>query len=115
MPGMIGLGASLDLLAGHGAGPTSVSLENRLLEITALACQRVSAAGARVISRRDVPKHASGIVAFELPGEKSAAVRQRLWNRDVILSVRNGWLRIAPHVYTNEDDIERLVAGLAAS
>jgi selenocysteine lyase/cysteine desulfurase len=76
MPGMIGLGASLDLLAGHGAGPTSVSLENRLLEITALACQRVSAAGARVISRRDVPKHASGIVAFELPGEKSAAVRR---------------------------------------
>lgn len=112
MPGMIGLGASLDLLRGYGVGPTGDALGERLLEVTSLACERLSAAGAKVISDRRQRKHASNIVAFEMPGEDSAAVRKRLWDRDVILSVRHGWLRIAPHAYTDESDIDRLIAGL---
>jgi selenocysteine lyase/cysteine desulfurase len=48
-----------------------------------------------------------------MPGQESAVVRQRLWDQDVILSVRHGWLRIAPHVYTSEQDLERLISALA--
>lgn len=112
MPGMLGLGASLDVLLSYGAGPQTPGLSERLLEITSLACERLQSAGARIMSERRHQKHASNIVAFEMPGEDPHTVRKRLWDRDVTLSVRQGWLRIAPHAYTNEDDIERLVSGL---
>ncbi|HTN76531.1 MAG TPA: aminotransferase class V-fold PLP-dependent enzyme [Pirellulaceae bacterium] len=113
MAGMIALGASLDLLVEYGAGPQATALSDRLLEVTTLACEKLQSAGARIVSDRSSRAHSANIVAFEMPGQESAEVRQRLWQRDVNLSVRHGWLRIAPHVYTNTDDLERLVSALA--
>jgi selenocysteine lyase/cysteine desulfurase len=113
MVGMLGLGASLDLLVEYGASPSGTAIAERLLAVTDDACSRLSAAGAEIVSQRDNPAHNSAIVSFQMPGQESAVVRQRLWDQDVILSVRHGWLRIAPHVYTSEQDLERLISALA--
>lgn len=108
MAGMIALRASLKMLLELGVE----AIAGRVLEVTDLACRRLRQAGAMVHSDRR-PAHASGIVAFELPGRDPRAVRQGCLARGVVLSCRAGRLRISPHAYNDESDIERLVEAVA--
>jgi selenocysteine lyase/cysteine desulfurase len=108
--GLVGMGASLELLREFGP----VAIGKRLLEITDLTCRRLEGIGARITSHRERPEHSSGIVSFELPQVDPLAVRKACLARGVVLSCRAGRLRVSPHAYTNDDDIERLVAALRA-
>jgi selenocysteine lyase/cysteine desulfurase len=107
--GTIGLGASLELLASFGPS----AIEQRLFEITEMACERLLAAGAAIATVRDEPRHTSGIVSFELPGRDPQEVRRRCLEQGVALGCRAGRLRISPHAYSNDADIERLIAALS--
>lgn len=109
MAGIMGLGASLELLARYGCPAISA----RTLELTDLACERLTAIGATVCSDRD-PRHASGIVSFEMPGQSSTQVRQKCLQHSVALGSRAGRVRISPHAYNDADDIERLIRALTA-
>jgi cysteine desulfurase/selenocysteine lyase len=111
MIGVLGLGASLNLLAEFGVSPDQSPIAERIIEVTDLAVDRLTASGARVISERDSP-HSSGIVSFEMPDQDSAKLRHRCLGAGVVLSCRDGRLRISPHAYNNEEDIERLVTVL---
>lgn len=114
MAGLLAWRASLLLLRELGLGPDRSAIADRILDLTNAACQRIAAAGGRIISDRS-PRNASGIVAFEMPGRDPNAIRRRCLEADVVLSCRQGWLRIAPHAYNNEQDLERLVACLESS
>ncbi len=83
--GFIGLNASLELLLRHGQR----AIGRRVLEITDLACERLTAAGAVIESCRDLP-HASGIVSFRIPGRDPDALRKELHQRGVVVSCRAG-------------------------
>ncbi len=107
--GLLGLGASLQLLADLGAD----AISRRLIELTDLACERLEAVGAIVRSDRHGPNK-SGIVAFEFPGRDPQALRERCLSRGVVLSCRGGRLRISPHAYNDASDIDRLIEALAA-
>ena len=107
MVGFIGLADSLELLAEFG--PEQIG--PRVLEITDLACSKLAAAGATILSDR-TGDYRSGIVSFDLPGQVALEVKQRLLAAGVVTSARAGKLRIAPHAYNNAADIERLVAAL---
>lgn len=108
MCGLLGLGASLQMLAGLGLGPEQSPIADRVLEITDYACDRLSAIGATIKSLRDGERR-SGIIAFDLPGRDLPSTRRRCLEAGIVLSYRGGWLRISPHAYANEADIERLV------
>jgi len=108
MAGLLGLGASLELLGQY----KTIEIAERVLSVTDDACARLTAFGAKVYSHRD-PGHASGIVAFELPGRDSLAVKKQLLVHNVVVGCRAGRVRISPHAYTNSEDLERLLAGLA--
>jgi selenocysteine lyase/cysteine desulfurase len=108
MPGLLALGASLELLA---AFPTE-RVAARILAITDEICERLSRVGAAIASCRE-PLHASGIVSFELPGRNPALVRKGCRERHVLLSCRAGRLRVSPHAYANSEDIERLLTALS--
>jgi len=43
-----------------------------------------------------------------------AGIEERLARENVHVSLRGEWMRITPHLYNNEADVERLVAALAA-
>jgi selenocysteine lyase/cysteine desulfurase len=107
MVGMLGFGASLELLLALGLENIAASI----LDITDSACERLQAIGATIISDRQRERR-SGIVAFELPGKDSLSVKKHCLKQNVVLSCRAGRLRISPHAYNNEEDLDRLVAAL---
>ncbi len=107
MAGFIGLAASLELLLRYG----QEAIGQRVLEITDLACRRLSAAGAIIESDRTGTRR-SGIVSFRLPDRDPDALRRQCHQRQVVLSCRAGRLRISPHAYNDESDIDRLIDAL---
>ena len=108
MVGVLAMGASLELLAGLGLGRDGSAVADRVLAVTDLTCQRLEQAGARVMSHRQ-GEHRSGIVVFEVPGRDLEQLRLNCIHAGVVLSCRAGRLRISPHAYTNEEDIDRLI------
>ncbi|MBP89011.1 MAG: cysteine desulfurase [Planctomycetaceae bacterium] len=111
MVGLLGLGASLNLLSACGVGPNESAVGDRVLEISDFACQRLREVGAKVSGDRSAV-HRSGIVAFDMPRQDLVALRQRCLENGVVLSHRADRLRISPHAYCNEDDVERLITNL---
>jgi cysteine desulfurase / selenocysteine lyase len=114
MAGIAALGASLQLLASAGLASTASPIAERVDQLTSLAADRLQQIGARIQSPRE-PGHRSGILAFELPGADPAEIRRRCLSEGVVLSVRHGWLRISPHAWNNEQDIERLLDAVQSS
>jgi selenocysteine lyase/cysteine desulfurase len=106
MVGFIGLGASLKLLLDFGMS----SISQRVLETSDYACQQLAAAGATIKSPRE-GDHRSGIVSFTWPGDMQS-IRSNLIAQNILTSFRSGRLRISPHAYNTEDEIDRLVAAL---
>ena len=106
-PGLIGLGASLDFLTRFGAGPSRSAIAERVLELTDLCCERLLAAGATIASSRQ-SCHRSGIVSFQIPNGDPKRFRDQCLEARVALSCRDGRVRISPHAYCNEEDIDRL-------
>jgi len=107
VPGMVGLAASLALLEGF----TPESREERIVQVTDALCQRLESAGAEIVSDRS-PAHRSGIVAFRLADKDPKAVMRHSRREGVVLNSRDGLLRASPHLYTNEQDIQRLIESL---
>jgi cysteine desulfurase/selenocysteine lyase len=105
--GILGLGASLELLAAAGV--------DRIWSHVDALCDRlvdaVTAAGATVVSDRS-PAARSAIVNFTVPGHEPAAVKPALRTEGVVVSARAGGVRVAPHGYCTEDDIDRVAAGV---
>jgi cysteine desulfurase / selenocysteine lyase len=112
MAGMIGLGASLALLADIGLGPASSPVGDLVLSITDYACERLASVGANLLSPREGAQR-SGIITFQIPGHDPADIRKALLAAGVVTSCRGGGVRISPHGYNTCDEIDRLVAVLA--
>jgi cysteine desulfurase/selenocysteine lyase len=107
MPGILGLGGSLELLLEHGAE----ALSARVLEVTNDLCARLQERGATIASVRE-SNHASGIVSFDLPSINEATVRRLCLERGVVLNNRAGHVRVSAHAYNDTADLDRLFAAL---
>jgi selenocysteine lyase/cysteine desulfurase len=106
--GMIGLGASLDLLAGLGLAPHASPIADQVLAVTDYACQRLAALGATLLAPREA-LHRSGIVTFMLPGHDPQQLRRRLEDAGIVVRCRAGGVRISPHGYNTCDEVDRLI------
>jgi cysteine desulfurase / selenocysteine lyase len=114
MVGNHALGASLKLLREAGCGPRQSSVGERVLELAGHARDRLEQIGA-VLDTPWETGHNSGIVRFHLPDQDSQQLRKKCLDQHVVVSYRGGTLRISPHAYNNEDDVERLIAALQSS
>jgi cysteine desulfurase/selenocysteine lyase len=103
------MGATLKLLESIGAENLAASV----LAVSGYACERLEAAGCRVVSPREEGQ-ASGIVSFEYPAKDLLDVRRHCLANGVALACRAGRIRISPHAYNNEADIDRLLDALAS-
>jgi selenocysteine lyase/cysteine desulfurase len=104
VPGMFGLGASIDLLQSLGIENVAASI----LDITDHLSARLQEGGFRVVSPR-AGEQRSGIVSFEFPGADVMAVRRHCLEQNVALACRAGRIRASAHAYNNQDDVDRLI------
>ncbi|SIO08669.1 Selenocysteine lyase/Cysteine desulfurase [Singulisphaera sp. GP187] len=110
MPGLQAFGASLSLIMELGKEAVS----ERILERAEAVRELARSAGWQVYGspRAD---DLSGIVALEREGIDPDAVVRRLRADGIAVASRRGRLRISPHVYNNDADLERLRIGLVSS
>jgi selenocysteine lyase/cysteine desulfurase len=106
--GICALGAAVELLS-------EVGVENvwhRVASLTDLLAHRLRCLGAEVLSPWE-PERRSGIVVFRLSGD-NGKLADELNRNGFIVRARGGGVRVAPHFYNTEEEIQRFVDRLAA-
>ncbi|RMF38131.1 MAG: aminotransferase class V-fold PLP-dependent enzyme, partial [Chloroflexi bacterium] len=78
--------------------------------LTELLIEDLQRRGYRILSNRD-PRRRSAIVTFAPAGDPKAAW-ERLRAAGVVLSLREGYLRVSPHGYNTEDEVLQVGAVL---
>jgi len=101
-------------LYANGEGPRIVkqagmqAIRAKSMRQTARLIELADSHGYRVSAPRD-PARRGGTVAFDVP--HGAEVAQALLARDVIIDYRPGaGIRVAPHFYTTDEEVEHVVA-----
>ena len=105
--GIFSLGASLDLIGEIGIA----NIQERVLELNRFLTSRLAENGWNVLSpiQNEDSRSAETLVACDKPAE----VVRHLLRRGVIVTEKPEGMRVATHFFNNEDDIERLIAGLS--
>jgi selenocysteine lyase/cysteine desulfurase len=106
--GIHALRAGVRFVREIGAG----AIESRVLALSGLVLDGLRARGI-ASATPSVASERAGIVSARV-ADPEAAVR-RLAARGIVVSVKGGALRVTPHVYNTEDEIERLLALLPAA
>jgi cysteine desulfurase / selenocysteine lyase len=66
-----------------------------------------------ILSAIEDKKYRSGIIVFKPMKKKAINIVIELEKRDkIIVSARGKGIRVSPHFYNNEEDIDRLILGL---
>lgn len=107
IPGLLGLGASLDLILEVGME----TISGRLLALTQYLCGRLAEKGYQVISSRK-PGEQSGIVSFTSGGHNQEQLVRQLEEQRIVIALREKRLRASPHFYNSPADMDRLVDAL---
>jgi cysteine desulfurase/selenocysteine lyase len=104
--GIFSLGASVDLISEIGIG----NIEERVLELNRRLTSRLAENGWQILSplRDETARSAETLVAVEKPNE----VIRHLLRRGVIVTEKPQGIRVATHFFNNEEDVERLIAGM---
>jgi selenocysteine lyase/cysteine desulfurase len=107
MPGLQAFGSSVALLL--EIGPAAVS--ERILDRAAMVRAIARDAGWSIYGSSR-PEDLSGIVALERDGVDPSAFVRAARARGIALASRRGRVRVSPHIYNNQDDLDRLADAL---
>ncbi len=104
--GIFSLGAAVDLIEEVGI----TNIQARALELNRLLTSRLAENGWSVLSplQNETARSAETLVQVEKPGE----VVRSLFRRGVVVTEKPEGLRVATHFFNDEQDVERLIAGL---
>ncbi len=108
--GIYGLRESLRIL--HDAGMGVVT--ERVLMLAQLLRRRLEERGFEIITPAG-PQHHAGIVTAGRSDIDTSVLHARLKQQGFICSLRENRLRISPHFYNTEEEVERFCAALPAS
>ena len=84
-------------------------IESRILKLTDYLIERLHKLKVPILSPLE-KKHRSGIVVFKIKNSKNAV--KKLEKEKIIVSARGGGIRVSPHFYNNENDIDKLISAL---
>jgi cysteine desulfurase/selenocysteine lyase len=89
------------------AGITNI--EQHVIGLNRYAAEGIRKKGYTIVTDLH-PDRMSGILSFW--GTRTPELYAQLTQKGIIVSLRHGWIRIAPHLYNNEEDIDKLLAAL---
>lgn len=91
------------------------TIRSRNQELSRLVIAAADDAELEVLSPRE-DRQRGGLVRVRIPGgrERAEEILHRLFERDVVLDSRADALRISPHFFNNEEDVERCFRELRA-
>ncbi len=102
---MLGATKSVELLLKQGIE----GISERVLHLTDHLLHGLEEKGLQVITPHQHESERSGIVSF-IPRDDPAEVSSRLTKAGVIVSQRGRFIRVSPHFYNTEEEIDRLLA-----
>jgi selenocysteine lyase/cysteine desulfurase len=102
---LVGASASLQLLLDTGIS----NIEKRVLALTSRLIEAVKERRLRLQTPEE-PECRSGIVNFLV--DKPERLVKKLGKKGIVVSARSHGLRVSPHFYNSEEEIERLVKEL---
>jgi selenocysteine lyase/cysteine desulfurase len=103
-PGFAGLEAAIDLLNEAGID----NIEAQVLSLTGRLRDRLQSLGCAILgSPADADR--AGIVAFAHPSVAAVDVVKRLRDAKIIVSEREGYVRVSPHFYNTAVEIDQLI------
>lgn len=108
LPGIFGLGAALEML--HAVGVANI--RQRVLALNDRLAEGLRERGLEVVSPRGETER-SGILSFRPPGDAQHCFRL-FASRRVAVSPRGGMIRLSPHFWNDESDMEAFFAALDA-
>ena len=101
--GIYGVKASLDLIARLDIS----NIEARILMLADQLATGLKEKGYHIISSRK-PNEKSGIVTFQHSDLAAEAIFEQLKDHKIIGAIRGGSVRLSPHVYNTEDEIDHV-------
>ena len=105
-PGIYGYQASLSTLLEFGIP----RIEQRLSKLTRLLIRQLSDISVLTLYSPEDNTHRAGIVTYTLHDKiKADDLQNYLKKNQIIVAVREGKIRIAPHYYNTEEEIDELV------
>ncbi len=107
--GLYAMGAVLSLLESLGRK----TVDDRVSTVTASTRDVLRRRGATLLSDQH-PHYDSPIIAAKFPQQDASALAVELQRRRIAVAARKGNLRVSPHFFNNDDDLERLDAALTA-
>lgn len=106
--GIYGLDAVLDLISKIGIE----NIERRVLYLSSILVDGLKKLPAKLLTPTDDINCQSGIVTFDVANREQIA--QQLSRRNIVVTIRTDGIRVSPHFYNNEADIEKLLETLGA-
>jgi selenocysteine lyase/cysteine desulfurase len=103
-----GLEASLKLLTDVGMDNIAAYLER----LSDQLCEMLAGTNYEIISSRRAGEKSQIVCIRHRGGRDANSIAAELAERKIIVSARNGRLRIAPHFFNDESDLDRLLAAL---
>jgi cysteine desulfurase/selenocysteine lyase len=108
-PNIIALNAAIKYISKIGIN----QIERRILKITDYLIDRLQNLNLEILSPIEEKKYRSGIIVFKPKERKPLDVVIELKKKKkIIVSARGNGIRVSPHFYNNEEDIDKLVTAL---
>ena len=108
--GLVGMEAAIELLLSVGLA----EIERRVLALTDYLITGLQATGCTITTPIAHHGERSGIVCFRQQGVDSAVLAEKLHAAGVIVSLRGDVIRVSPHFYNNQHELERLLEVLSS-
>jgi selenocysteine lyase/cysteine desulfurase len=88
------------------------NIYNHIIEIQEKFIELLDKSKYRIESDTN-PEHRSNILIFTHADQtKNAAIQKALAEENIYIAIREGYLRLSPHIYNNFDDVEILTKEL---
>jgi cysteine desulfurase / selenocysteine lyase len=105
---ILSLKAAIEYLSKIGI----TNIERRILTLTSYLVEKLQELDLDIISPLEEEKMRSGIIVFKMPD--ALEIVRKLEEKRIIVSARGGGIRVSPHFYNNEEDVDILIWALRA-